>query len=738
MPALRPTGIIMPNRLANETSPYLLQHQNNPVDWFPWGDEAFAKAAAEDKPVFLSVGYSSCHWCHVMEHESFEDEGVAELLNRHFVSVKVDREERPDVDEAYMTAVQLTSGRGGWPMSVFLTPDRKPFFAGTYFPREDRGQHAGFVSILSQIANLWSTRRKDLVDTAQNYATALTETLTGRSPGTFDKLEAKVLDDAVRTLAADFDAERGGFGGAPKFPPHSAVEFLLAYAVQADAPAELREAALGMAAHTLEQMALGGIHDHVGGGFHRYSTDAEWLLPHFEKMLYDNALLVGNYSRAAGLLQDIEPRLSTLFLRVVEGIVHWTAREMTSPEGLFMSALDADSEGEEGKFYVWSIEEARQLAGDALVSTYGFSPEGNFQDEATGERTGANIPHLRADTGGSFAAALDALRERRDTRVRPGLDDKVLVGWNGLMIGGLAEAGVIELAALAARGILQAERQLGRLPHQIAKGRASGDAYLDDYAYFTDGLLKLAEVCGFLEEEMESPIEPAAFWRSEAVRLAEEMVAQFYDNERGGFFATSDRHEFLFGRTKPVFDQPTPSGNAVAIRVLSALGRHDEARLSLEALLGWMQRAPQATEALHLAAIPYAERAQEPSRPPQAATNVEVLCVMEPKEARVGADGKGTFRIRLEVPSGMHVNSPEPPARWLTPTLVKVQPLRADVRYPGAFEDRYEGTVEIPFTVELPASESGAEFEVTVTFQACTESECQLPQEKTFAGVVYR
>src|SRR5579862_9126398 len=291
----------MSNRLARETSPYLLQHKDNPVDWFPWGSEAFAKANTEDKPVFLSVGYSSCHWCHVMEHESFERDDVAAVLNESFVSIKVDREERPDVDEAYMTAVQLSSGRGGWPMSVFLTPDKKPIFAGTYFPRENRGQQAGFLTICGQIAHLWKTKRSEIEENAGQFANGLIETIARRAPAASAPFDEEFLANGVKALASDFDQEHGGFGGAPKFPPHTAIDFLLHYAARSSAPEDLRELALGMALATLEQMALGGIRDHVGGGFHRYSTDAEWHLPHFEKMLYDNALLAQNYLVASQL-----------------------------------------------------------------------------------------------------------------------------------------------------------------------------------------------------------------------------------------------------------------------------------------------------------------------------------------------------------------------------------------------------------------------------------------------------
>lgn len=729
----------MPNRLDQETSPYLLQHKDNPVDWYPWGREAFQKAKEEDKPVFLSVGYSSCHWCHVMEHESFEDEEVAEVLNRSFVSIKVDREERPDVDEAYMTAVQLSSGRGGWPMSVFLTPDREPFFAGTYFPKEDRGKAAGFLSVLQQIANLWQSRRQDVLSSAKSFVDALKQHLKGRAPGTFDHLNQKLIDDCVRTLAGEFDQQNGGFGAAPKFPPHSAIEFLMNYAVSPASPQDLREAAIGISCFTLERMALGGIHDHVGGGFHRYSTDERWLLPHFEKMLYDNALLLRNYALAAGLVREIDAPLSDLFLNTARGIVEWASREMLSPEGLFYSALDADSEGEEGRYYVWTVDEVRQVdpTAEGFLSDYGFAVEGNFRDESTGTLTGANIPHLTQNAAGKYQSTLDALLERRLQRVPPSLDDKALIGWNGLMIGAMAEAGAVQLALGAARSILSAESRYGRLPHQIAKGIVSGEGYLDDYAYFAEGLLRLASYLEFLEENQSGiPGEDSAFWRSQAQRITEEMVRSFWDAEDGAFFSTTDRHEFLFGRTKPVFDQPTPSGNAVAISVLEQLGDTEKAQAAIDALLGWMQRVPQATEALHLAAMPLVTTDGPETEIPMVSQEVQVS--FGPKETHVGTDGSAVCIVRIEVPAGMHLNGPNPPARWLTPTRVEVQGALGTVRYPAAPDDQYTGVLEIPVEMRLKPGEEGAEYEAKVTWQACTDSECLLPQEKTFSGVIYR
>ncbi|MEZ0324876.1 MAG: DUF255 domain-containing protein [Fimbriimonas sp.] len=737
----------MPNRLENATSPYLLQHKDNPVDWFPWSEEAFEKAQAENKPVFLSVGYSSCHWCHVMEHESFEDEGIASILNQDFVSVKVDREERPDVDEAYMAAVQMTSGRGGWPMSVFLTPDRKPFFAGTYFPKEDREQHPGFATVLTQVATAWRTRTQDVQKAADQLAKAIGETMAAKPPGTFAKLDMPFSTECVRAVLSEFDSENGGFGAAPKFPPHAALELLTLYALQPDAPEDLREASLSVAAFTLEKIVYGGIHDHVGGGFHRYSTDQKWVLPHFEKMLYDNALMLGNLARAAGIVHPIDQRLAGLYIAAAQTLIDWLTREMMAPEGFFYSALDADSEGEEGKFYVWTEAELREVLGaeaDEFMKAFNFKSEGNFEDEATHQLTGANIPFLAEDHGGRFDEALAKLRVAREQRIRPALDDKALVSWNGIMIGALAEAGMGELAQAAALAILRAERENGELPHQIAKGVASGVAYLEDYACLADGLLKLGAFTHLLEERGETREIPASAYIGEGLRLKEEMVARFWDEEGGGFFSTSDRHEVIFGRSKPIFDQPVPSGNAIALRVLVAVGDEERARRTVEAMIGWVQRAPQATEAFLAAALPLIDEpaakeaidSEAPVSQPVAAAEVKVS--MSQRELQAGPDGTAEAMIQITIPEGLHLNSHTPPARWLTRTSVEVRPLKAEVGYPESEGDQYKGTIEIPIKVSLAGGKSEGEFEVVVSYQACTDSECLLPTEKRFDCVIYK
>jgi len=535
----------MTNRLAAETSPYLLQHADNPVDWFPWGEDAFAKARAEDKPILLSVGYSACHWCHVMAHESFEDEGTARLMNALFVNVKVDREERPDVDAVYMNAVQATTGAGGWPMTVVMTPEGKPFFGGTYFPPDDRYGRPSFKRVLVSLADAWRTRRGEVLEAA--------ESLTGhlgalaKLPPQEGELSPDNLMTALGALKESFDPEYGGFGGAPKFPPHSALEFLLLRPEP-----EAREKAL----KTLDKMAAGGIYDHLGGGFARYSVDAVWLVPHFEKMLYDNAQLVQRYAEA--YRQTGRAR----YKEVLEETLGWVLREMTGPEGGFYSALDADSEGEEGKFYVWSEEAFDALLGEdaRLAKAYfGVSSMGNFEGhnvlhtphskEAIAARFGLGEGEVEA----KLQAVKKILLEARETRVRPGLDDKVLLSWNGLILAAFADAGRIlkredylETARKNARFLREKMIQGGGLYHTYKDGKAKVAGLLEDYALFGLGLVALYRAT--FESE----------WLELAVDLAEDIVARFHDAEGGGFFSTAEDAEALIVRPMRTFCATSP------------------------------------------------------------------------------------------------------------------------------------------------------------------------------------
>ncbi len=535
----------MSNRLAQETSPYLLQHKDNPVDWHPWGDQALRTAREEDKPILLSIGYSACHWCHVMERESFEDPETAALMNERFVPVKVDREERPDVDDIYMEAVQQMTGHGGWPLTVFLDPEGVPFYGGTYFPPEPRQGMPGFRQVLEAISGAYSSQREQIAEQSERARDSLSAI--GQLEPSEEELSPGLLEQAVATLLANADRSHGGFGDAPKFPPASALEFLLARG-------ETEHVAL-----TLDKMMHGGIYDHVGGGFARYSVDSVWLVPHFEKMLYDNALLARVYLHGWQLTGTDRWR------RVCTETLDWALREMKGPEGGFYSALDADSEGEEGRFYVWEEDQIREAltegglgteAAERLLGYWGVSPAGNFE--------GRNILHVPAGAAASAPAELEdaqrALLAKRDERVRPGLDDKRIASWNALMISALADSGgalgrddYLDAAGACARFVLESLRdQNGRLLRTWKDGDARLNAYLEDHAYLLEALLDLYGAT--LEQR----------WFDAAEETATAMIERFGDEKRGGFFTTSHDHERLIARRKDLGDHPIPSGNSSA------------------------------------------------------------------------------------------------------------------------------------------------------------------------------
>jgi len=531
------------NRLAHETSPYLLQHKDNPVDWYPWGEEALERARTEDKPILLSIGYSACHWCHVMERESFEDEQTAAYMNEHLVPIKLDREERPDLDAIYMEACQAMTGHGGWPLNVFLTPEQVPFYAGTYFPPEDRQGMPSWLRILEAVVEAWTEKR----DQIRAGSERVVERLRGGAaiePST-EVMEPRVLDDAVTALRTSYDRVHGGFGSAPKFPPASAIEFLL------------RRGESEMTAHTLRAMASGGMYDQVGGGFARYAVDARWLVPHFEKMLYDNALLARAYLH--GWQVTGEP----LFRTVCEETLDWALREMRGDEGGFHSALDADSEGEEGKFYVWSLAELREVGGDEAVQAFGAAEQGNFEGKNILVRAGDAPPELKC-----------RLYDVRAQRVWPGLDDKRLTAWNALMIAALAEAGAVleredylDAARACADFILRDLRDGdGRLLRTWKDDQAKLNAYLEDHAFLLEALLVLYE----------ATFDPR--WFAEARALADTMIERFADDDRGGFFETSSDHEQLVARRKDLEDHPIPAGNSSAayglLRLAALAGEH--------------------------------------------------------------------------------------------------------------------------------------------------------------------
>ena len=559
----------MPNRLINETSPYLLQHANNPVDWYPWSQEALDRAKIEDKPILLSVGYSACHWCHVMERESFEDPQTARLMNESFVSIKVDREERPDIDSIYMTAVQALSGHGGWPMTVFLTPDGKPFYGGTYFPPEDRHGMPGFPTVLQAMDAAYREKRGEVVKATTQLVRRMRQIT--QSVRSLDPLTTDVIYQAYRGVASQFDDRFGGVGAQPKFPQPMTYEFLLRNHLRSGDSQSLEIVEL-----TLDSMAHGGIYDQVGGGFHRYSTDAFWLVPHFEKMLYDNALLAKLY------LHAYQVTGSALYRRVVEETLDYVVREMTSPSGGFYSAQDADSEGVEGKFFVWSPQEIVEALGEdaarVVIRCFGVTEEGNFE--------GSNILHLAAHPAavarqeGMTEAEFDALLgiskarllEVRNRRVHPERDDKILTAWNGLMLRAFAEAaGVLgrsdyaEVAARNAEFLMGSLHVNGRILRSYKAGPEPGEGqarlngYLEDYSFLIDGLIALHEIT--FDER----------WLRDAVQLGEDMVELFWDEESGQFYDTGTDHEQLIVRPSDSSDNAIPCGSSMAADVMLRL-----------------------------------------------------------------------------------------------------------------------------------------------------------------------
>lgn len=544
------------NRLIDETSPYLLQHAHNPVDWYPWGDEAFDKARAEDKPVLVSIGYSACHWCHVMEHESFEDSGVAAIMNENFVNIKVDMEERPDVDQIYMNFVQVTTGRGGWPMNVFLTPDKRPFFGGTYFPPNPRYGMPSWQQILLSISEAYRERRDEIEHSANEIVGELRRMSIVESGGS---ISTDLLDSAFASFSRNFDATHGGFGGAPKFPQAMSLEFLLRYHHRTG-----DKKALEMVTHTLNKMACGGIYDQLGGGFHRYAVDAIWLVPHFEKMLYDNAQLIRVYLHAYQVTGN------EFYKRIAVETLEYVKREMLDESGGFYSAQDADSEGEEGKFFVWTPEEVVQVLGQEAGRKFNE----NHDVTATGNFEGKNILNLESPVAAApdpdSRARLFAAREKR---VKPFRDEKVLTAWNGLMLAAFADAAKVlnsdeylQIAERNAAFLLSELKSRDRLLRTWKNGKAKLNGYVEDYANVADALIELYQTTGKIEYVIE------------ARRLADAMITEFWDEENGGFFFTSNDHEELIVRNKDFYDNATPSGNSTAADVLLRLAKftHEE------------------------------------------------------------------------------------------------------------------------------------------------------------------
>jgi len=747
------------NRLAGESSPYLLLHQHNPVDWYPWSAEAIEKARREDKPIFLSVGYSTCYWCHVMERESFSDPTVAEQMNRDFVSIKLDREERPDLDEIYMTATQILSEQGGWPNSVFLTPDLKPFYAGTYFPPDNRYGRPGFRSVLEDLAAAWRTRRRDVEEQSEELARAMRRYLEEKAQPAPEPPAGALALRGIDSLARRFDAQWGGFGGAPKFPTPSNLYLLMELA-------EEREDAARMLSATLDGMARSGLYDQLGGGFHRYATDREWKIPHFEKMLYDNGSLLELYAREHARTGD--PQAA----RVVRETAAWIEREMTSPEGAFWSAIDAETHGHEGAFYVWTADELREALGEEdytfLAPLLGFGgppffegshyvlhlPE-KLEEVASRRRMGPDELIRELDAG---RAKLFAARARRQ---RPLTDDKILADWNGMVIAGLAVAGrllgepaFVERAARAADFILETMRPrsedgTGPLLHAWRNGQGRIAAYLGDYVFLVRGLLALHEAMG------------QARWLEAAVDLTREQVQRLRD-AHGGFFVGGASPDVLF-RSKEVFDGATPSGNSVAVLNLIELARRTgdlgwraEARQALCAfgqvieghpdgsrmMLVAVRRFHETGAGLEEAEADYGEARAAFER--TAGAGVAKLEHEAEKLVRVhldlqggaaeGAEGWRPFRLALDIAPGWHLQANPATEEYLVPTEVQAEGGEVrNVRYPTGepFTSRFSEQAIAVYSgrVEIAGEVSGAG-RLVLTYQPCDEARCLPPVER--------
>ena len=732
------------NRLAGATSPYLLQHKDNPVDWYPWGEEAFKAAREKDRPIFLSIGYSACHWCHVMEEESFEDAATAAVMNENFINIKVDREERPDLDDIYMTAVQMLTGRGGWPMSVWLTPDRKPFYGGTYFPKDRRYGMPSFTDVLTRMAEAWKRDRTLILEQAGKVSEAVTGHLSG---GRVARADAPLDEDLIRNAVADlsgrFDSMQGGFGPPPKFPPHRGLALLLKSAKESSDANTLR-----MATRTLDAMAFGGLYDQIGGGFHRYSTDAEWLVPHFEKMLYDNALLADVYVDA--WLATRNPH----YRRVVEEIAVWLQREMTAPGGGFYSTLDADSEGEEGTYYVWRPAEVIAALGDAdgaLVNEfYGITETGNFE-------RGTSIPHValpipafaerKGMSADTLALKLEQARAKllavRDRRVRPHRDDKILSAWNGLMIAALARSGRaldapahLDMSRKAASFVLETMRGSdGLLRVSWREGRLLDEAFLDDQAFMVKGLLALHEATG----------EPR--WLAEAESLFKAADAAFSaPDQTGWFFTRADRGDILV-RARNTADSAIPSGTSVMVSALLDLHRLKGREADADARL---KRAGQvlAAHAGAMSTVPGGYHTMLASLYDYLRTGgvAGAVLAVEPSARPTVRPGEtGEIEVSFRIRDGWHVNAEKPTLPELIPTTVTIEPaddLTVDaIDYPRPVNRRlgfagreiavYEGSANIRLKVSVSASAAPGLRALAgrLRFQACSDQTCLKPEE---------
>ncbi len=723
------------NRLIHETSPYLRLHAHNPVDWYPWGDEAIELAKKENKLIFLSVGYSTCYWCHVMERKVFSNPEIAEMMNENFVNIKIDREERPDLDEIYMTATQLLIQRGGWPNSVFLTPDLKPFYAGTYFPPTDMPGRPGFPTILDAVHEAWVTREAEVIESSNQISRTIEMAI---SRG-FTALNARALDRSLTTGALDYlrtaySDTYGGFGTAPKFPSPANLEFLISEYERnsgLQTPPTENEALLKMVTRTLDMMAYGGMYDQIGGGFHRYSVDAKWVIPHFEKMLYDNAQLAKVYLQAYQLTQA--PR----YRRIAEDIFGFIFREMTAPEGGFYSALDAETDAEEGKYYVWTEDEIRKVLGkkgaESFNDVYGVDKGANFE--------GKNVLYVPegSEAEGSvkdLATAREKLLTARAEREYPLLDTKIIVNWNGLMIDALAygyhvlgEARYLAAASKAAEFILETMRKPdGELWHTYTASVVKQDAYLDDYAFFVRGLLTLYRAT---DEER---------WLDSAKTLTDRMLQQFWDDKNGGFFYTKADAKHLIVRTKKPYDSAIPSGNAVAVKNLLALGadyRH-YAEKTLRTFAESMAQSPSSFMYMHFALNDYLTSAEdlEPS------SDAVVAAIAKVKGK---SDEVFNVELQLKIAAGWHINANPAGQDYLIPTTVELDanaPVEiVDVAYPKGRSMRFEfsdeplNVYEENLTISLRLKQKpnvqrkkNAPLTLKLTYQPCNDTECLFPE----------
>jgi uncharacterized protein YyaL (SSP411 family) len=724
------------NRLIFEKSPYLLQHAHNPVDWHPWGDEAFSKAKKDQKPVFLSIGYSSCHWCQVMEAESFEDQEVADLLNEHFVSIKVDREERPDIDHIYMVVCQSMTGSGGWPLTIIMTPEKKPFFAGTYFPKQAKLGRPGLMEILSQTAGLWENQRERLLDAGEQVADMVGSFSSAAQPG---QLTASNIEEVYLLLQSSFDGRYGGFGQAPKFPGAHNLSFLLRWWKRSG-----EENALEMVEKTLDAMWRGGMHDKVGFGFHRYSTDALWLVPHFEKMLYNQALLARAYLKGWQLSGKSQ------FIRVAKGTLDYVLRDMTSPEGGFYSATDADSEGREGTFFLWSDKQIKQVLSPRqeklAMAVFGITRSGNFEGsnilaiaepwEVVAKSLGLGVKQLWKE----LDDLLRILRKVREERVHPYRDEKIVTAWNGMMISTLAYAADVlndsryrEAAISAAEFIWENNRKTtGELWRTHLHGNSSIEASQEDYAYYAEALLQLYDITG------------ERLWLERAIEITDEMIRQFMDQESGGFYMSRNEGPGSLGRMKESSDNAIPSGNSVALRVLQKLSiRTPEQKYSKMANALLQEFSPAIDK--HPRSYSYMLLATN------ALLNGEIGAHQYAGMGNIAIHGTARKMsgdsiiviLKVSIQNGWHINSDRPLQEELIATCLQLGNETTGwnlkrVTYPepvnrklGFLRDEmslYEGDVEIVAELVNDATSSSTSLPINLQLQTCSDKVCLAPE----------